>query len=322
MSPKTFDETNAKLDNLKQARLIDWQLFKDNGNELVNKREQRQTLVPNKLGKKRDENSNLGQATIERRPGKFGSLRFLRGKDILNYRSDQKIKVQSNQINNRIERCLALVDRHGPPAMGKDKTRSELEGRSDRARAWKCKQAGLLPLPEDEDEGDQSDKTQLLKQITGDGKGEAAQLERIENKERVKEEKGCLRRIPQPEHLAREPIPMAPIPEHQSEEDQLQQRVGRLRNWRMDSRSSISDKKFAGNSKEQAGPDWKGIIDDHIKRVKLKIGPHSLGNLSIKRASGGIGQGSCENLPLEEEPRTRTDETERFSDQDWTGFDK
>ncbi|KAI8453595.1 hypothetical protein BY996DRAFT_8493399 [Phakopsora pachyrhizi] len=257
MSPKTFDETNAKLDNLKQARLIDWQLFKDNGNELVNKREQRQTLVPNKLGKKRDENSNLGQASIERseslniigqsrRPGKFGSLRFLRGKDILNYRSDQKIKVQSNQINNRIERCLALVDRHGPPAMGKDKTRSELEGGSE-ARAWKCKQAGLLPLPEDEDEGDQSDKTQLLKQITGDGKGESAQLERIENKERVKEEKGCLRRSPQPEHLARGPIPMAPIPEHQSEEDQLQQR---------------------------------------------------------------------------EEPRTRTDETERFSDQDWTGFDR
>ncbi|KAI8457219.1 hypothetical protein BY996DRAFT_6411806 [Phakopsora pachyrhizi] len=96
--------------------------------------------------------------------------------------------------------------------------RLESELAESRARAWKRKQAGLLPLPENEHEGDQSDKTQLLKQITGDGMGT-----------------GC-RRSAQPEHLARGPIPMAPIPEHQSEEDQLQQRVGRLRNWMMEFR--------------------------------------------------------------------------------------
>ncbi|KAI8445603.1 hypothetical protein BY996DRAFT_6458724 [Phakopsora pachyrhizi] len=179
-----FKYTNAKLDNLKQARLTDWQLFKDNRNELVNKREQRQTLVPNKLGKKQDENSNLGQASIERRPGKFGSLRFLRGKDILNYRSDQKIKVQSNQINNRIERCLALQWVKIKPGhnlrvdLSWRDLRLESELAESRARAWKCKQAGLLPLPEDEDEGDGSDKTQLLKQITGYGvKGRAARAQ-------------------------------------------------------------------------------------------------------------------------------------------------
>ncbi|KAI8446513.1 hypothetical protein BY996DRAFT_6455522 [Phakopsora pachyrhizi] len=144
----------------------DWQLFKDNGNELVKKREQRQTLVPNKLGKKQDENSNLGQASIERRPGKFGSLRFLRGKDILNYRSDQKI-----------ERCLALQWVKIKPGHNlRVDLKSELA--ESRARAWKRKQAGLLPLPEDEDEGDRSYKTQLLKQITGYGvKGRAARAQ-------------------------------------------------------------------------------------------------------------------------------------------------
>ncbi|KAI8455429.1 hypothetical protein BY996DRAFT_6470074 [Phakopsora pachyrhizi] len=36
-------------------------------------------------------------------------------------------------------------------------------------KGWEL--AGLLPLSEDEDVGDQSDKTQLLKQITGDEEG-------------------------------------------------------------------------------------------------------------------------------------------------------
>ncbi|KAI8461245.1 hypothetical protein BY996DRAFT_6408754 [Phakopsora pachyrhizi] len=85
---------------------------------------------------------------------------------------------------------------------------------------------------------------------------------------------GC-RRSAQPEHLARGPIPTAPIPEHQTEEDQLQQRVGRLRNQRMESRfcnvlgdvehrysggqasqhrSSITDKKFAGSVRVTKDP--------------------------------------------------------------------
>ncbi|KAI8453919.1 hypothetical protein BY996DRAFT_6582187 [Phakopsora pachyrhizi] len=121
-----FDELNAKLDNLKQARLTVWQLFKDNMNEL---------------------NSNLGQASIE---------------SIEHYWPEQKAR--------KGWELLELIE--------------------SRARAWKRKQAGLLPLSEDEDVGDQSDKTQLLKQITGGFEEIEKSLERIENKERVKEEKG------------------------------------------------------------------------------------------------------------------------------------
>ncbi|CAH7675906.1 hypothetical protein PPACK8108_LOCUS10988 [Phakopsora pachyrhizi] len=73
------------------------------------------------------------------------------------------------------------------PAMGKDETRSELELKlaESRARALKHKQAGLLPLPEDEDEGDQSDKTPLLKQITGDEKGIQHRTEDVKSLEKI-----------------------------------------------------------------------------------------------------------------------------------------
>ncbi|KAI8442747.1 hypothetical protein BY996DRAFT_6490793 [Phakopsora pachyrhizi] len=139
MSQKAFDETNAKLDILKQAR-PDWQLFKDNRNELVNKREQQQTLVPNNI-----ERSNvffwdvdLGDG-VSRRPTWAPAM----GKDArMNTKHSYKPLVQKTRSELKV--------------------RSKLEGLESRARALKPKKA---------DEGGKSDKTPSLKQITGDEKG-------------------------------------------------------------------------------------------------------------------------------------------------------
>ncbi|KAI8448548.1 hypothetical protein BY996DRAFT_6552905 [Phakopsora pachyrhizi] len=72
-SPEMLDETNAKLDNLKQARLIgpDWQLFTDNMKEITD-------VSFKQIRKRARWELQLGPALNiigqSRRPGKVGSL--------------------------------------------------------------------------------------------------------------------------------------------------------------------------------------------------------------------------------------------------------
>ncbi|CAH7682032.1 hypothetical protein PPACK8108_LOCUS14727 [Phakopsora pachyrhizi] len=91
--------------------------------------------------------------------------------------SEEKILDEALVFCSRLER-LGLSD--GRLDLSWRDLRLELELAESRARALKRKQAGLLPLPEDEDEGDRSDKTPLLKQSTGDEKGSQHRTEEVD----------------------------------------------------------------------------------------------------------------------------------------------